>query len=91
MQIEHPNAQALSPQEQEQLDKLKAVIERATVDGRLTAAEYENIQRMMRADHQISVEELGLVRELITNQIQQGKLVIEWEQRHQLDEVIDPF
>ncbi|MGP1385635.1 MAG: hypothetical protein ACTS2F_18875 [Thainema sp.] len=82
MQIEHPNAPALTVQEQEQLDKLKAVIERATADGKLTSAESETIQKLIRADHQISVEELGLVRELITNQIQQGKLVIDWEEKH---------
>lgn len=81
MQIEHPNAPAVSIQEQEQLDKLKAAIERVTADGKLTAAEFEAIQRMMRADHKISVEELGLVRELITNQIQQGRLIIDWESK----------
>ena len=81
MQIEHPNASALSLQEQEQLGKLKAAIKRVTADGRLTAAEFDTIQRMMRADHKISVEELGLVRELITNQIQQGRLIIDWESK----------
>ncbi len=82
MQIEHPNAPALSVQEREQLDKLKIAIEQATADGKLTAAEFEAIQRMMRADHHISVEELGLIRELITNQIQQDRLIIDWELKH---------
>lgn len=65
MQQERPNAKSLTPEEIAHLEKLKAFVERALTDGKLSAAEMESINSLMWADGKISYEELRVVYETV--------------------------
>ncbi|MDG2989657.1 hypothetical protein L3556_01720 [Candidatus Synechococcus calcipolaris G9] len=74
MDIQRPNAQPLSEEEQAELDHLKKIIEAAIADGVLTAPEMERIKQQMGADGKVSLEELELYRLLVQEKISQGLL-----------------
>ncbi len=74
MKMERPNAIPPSPEDLNNLDKLKAIIERAIADGKLTRQEMESIQFEMRADGKVTVHELELCRKLIWQKIRTGEL-----------------
>lgn len=76
MQISRPNYQEPTPEELHDLEKLKAVIERAIADGKLTHDEVNCIKATMRADGKITPEELNLLSEMVVQKMQEGK--IEW-------------
>lgn len=78
MQVERPNDHPISPDELKNLDKLKAIIERATADGKLTEAEMEIVKAAIREDGRVSPQELELVQELIYNKLQSGELSMSW-------------
>lgn len=78
MDIQHPNRKELTSEEQQQLDRLKKVIEQATADGKLTQTEIERIKAVIWADGRISPEELAMVSELVKKKIASGDLAIEW-------------
>jgi hypothetical protein len=65
MKISHPQDREPTPEELQELEKLKAIIERATEDGKLMGEEFETIKNAIRADQKVTVEELQLVRNLI--------------------------
>lgn len=67
---------ALSPEEQQELAKLQAVIEQATADGKLTQAERQQITATMRADGKVTYEELALIRQLISDKVAAGELIL---------------
>jgi uncharacterized tellurite resistance protein B-like protein len=77
MEVERPN-QSISPDELKDLEKLKALIERATADGKLTQAEIETVKVALRADGQITPQELELVQQLIYDKLQSGELEMGW-------------
>ncbi len=54
----------LTADEQQELANLRKIIEKAVADGVLTEAERLQITAAMRADGQITPEELELVRQL---------------------------
>ncbi|HEY9606403.1 MAG TPA: hypothetical protein V6C85_32645 [Allocoleopsis sp.] len=74
MKMERPNAIPPSPEDLKNLDKLRAIIERAIADGKLTRQEMESIQFEMRADGKVTVHELELCRKLIWQKIRTGEL-----------------
>lgn len=78
MKIEHPNARELTPDELQGLEKLKAVIEQATADGKLSEAELQRIKAVINADRKVLIEELELVRTLIQEKIRAGELSMDW-------------
>lgn len=78
MKVERPNAKPLSPEELKHLEKLKALIEGAIADGRLSAEEMDSINRAINADGKVTCEELDLCRELIWNKIEKGELEHSW-------------
>lgn len=78
MKVERPNAKPPSPEEVKDLEKLKALIERAIADGRLSAQEMDSIKRAMNADGKVTCEELDLCRQLIWNKIDTGELEHSW-------------
>ncbi|GET35964.1 MULTISPECIES: hypothetical protein [Microseira] len=78
MKISRPNAKNPTAEEIRQLEKLKAAIERATADGKVTRQELETIKAAEWADGKISVEELELYRTLILEKIEKGELEYEW-------------
>lgn len=74
MKMERPNAIPPSPEDLSNLAKLRAIIERAIADGKLTRQEMESIQLEIRADGKVTFEELELCRELIWEKIRNGEL-----------------
>ena len=79
MEISQPKHKEPTPEELKELDKLKAIIERAIEDGKLTGAEFENIKAAIRADKKVSYEELRLVQTLIYDKIDRGELEKVWD------------
>ena len=79
MEISRPNAPELTAEELKELEKLKAIIERATADGKISQSETERIQAAIRSDKKVTFEELTLMRELIYNKIDRGELEREWD------------
>ncbi|WP_026735127.1 hypothetical protein [Fischerella sp. PCC 9605] len=78
MEIQRPNAGELTPEEAKELEKVKAVIERAIADGKLTSAEIQTIRTAIWADKKVSVEELNLVTTLIREKMERGELSQDW-------------
>ncbi|MGE5657111.1 MAG: hypothetical protein ACM37W_10880 [Actinomycetota bacterium] len=78
MQVSRPNAKELSPQELQDLAKLKGLIERAVADGKISKQELEDIQAQTFADGKVLVEELDLYRKLVTEKIERGELEYEF-------------
>ena len=79
MKISRPKDKEPTPQELQELEKLKAIIERATEDGKLTGVEFEIVKDAIRADNKVSFEELQLVRKLIDEKIASGELEKVWD------------
>ena len=79
MKVSRPQDQELTPEELQELEKLKALIERVTEDGKLTGLEFERIKDAIRADKKVTVEELQLVRKLIDEKITSGELEKVWD------------
>ncbi|HEY9657122.1 MAG TPA: hypothetical protein V6C65_01565 [Allocoleopsis sp.] len=78
MEISHPHQRELTVEEQQELDKLRAIIERASADGVITKAERDRIAAAMRADGKVTLEELTLVRTLIQEKVANGELVYDY-------------
>ena len=76
MEISRPNASEPSPEDLENVDKLKAVIERAIADGKLSQDEVQQIKTAAWANGKITPQELELVRTLVKDKLQSGEL--EW-------------
>ncbi len=79
MEISRPKDKEPTPEELQELEKLKAIIEQAIEDGKLTGAEFERIKDAIRADKKVSFEELQLVRKLIDEKIESGELERVWD------------
>lgn len=77
MDAERPN-RSISPNDLKELDKLKAIIEKATADGKLTQAEIQAVKVAVSADGQITPQELELVQQLIYDKLQNGELEMDW-------------
>jgi replication initiation and membrane attachment protein DnaB len=76
MEIERPNQRELTVEEQQEFEKFKQVIERATADGVITRGERDQIAAAMRADGKVTIEELALIRTLIQEKVASGELVL---------------
>ena len=79
MEISTPKDREPTPEELEELKKLKAIIEGAISDGKLTGSEFDRIKAAIRADSKVSYEEIQLVRELIYDKIESGELQKVWD------------
>lgn len=79
MEISSPNTPEPTPEQLKELEKLKAIIEHATTDGKISESEAETIKAAIRSDKKVTFEELSLVRELIYNKIDRGELQWEWD------------
>jgi uncharacterized membrane protein YebE (DUF533 family) len=79
MLVEHPNRKELTSNELQSLQKLQAVIDRAIGDGRISKYEMEVIDRTIRGDGKVLVEEVTLVRQLIRDKLDSGLLTQEWD------------
>jgi hypothetical protein len=79
MEISRPNAKELTPEEKQELAKLKAMIERAVADAVLTAQEIEDLRNVTRRhtetmSQDLLYEELELYRTLVTEKVRKGEL-----------------
>ncbi|PZO42305.1 MAG: hypothetical protein DCF17_09005 [Shackletoniella antarctica] len=70
-------ARELNPGEQQELDNLRQIIEQAIADGVLTATERDAITAAMKADGQVTYEELALVRQMVSDKVAAGELKVE--------------
>lgn len=76
MEIERPNTKEPTAAELQDLDKLKAIIERAVADGVISPSEVKAIKTQAWADGKITPQELGLYQQLVLSKIRNGAL--EW-------------
>lgn len=79
MKISQPKDKEPTPEERQELEKLKVLIERVVADGKLMGTEFERIKAAIRADQKVSFEELQLVRKLIYDKIDNGELEKIWD------------
>lgn len=79
MEISTPKDREPTPEEIKELEKLKAIIESAIADGKLTGSEFDRIKAAIRADKKVSYEEIRLVQELIYDKIDRGELEKVWD------------
>ncbi|CCH92028.1 conserved hypothetical protein [Microcystis aeruginosa PCC 9432] len=78
MEISRPNQAELTAEEHQELEKLRAIIEQASADGVITQGEKERITLAMKADGKVTLEELELVRTLISEKVSKGELVLDY-------------
>ena len=78
MKMERPNAKPLSLEELQDLEKLRAMVERAIADGYVTADEMNAIKARIGADGKVLFEEIELCRKLIWDKIQKGEIEYGW-------------
>ncbi len=78
MEISHPNRAELTPEEQQELEKFRELVERVAADGVLTRAERDQISAAIHADKKVTVEELNLVRTLLREKIESGELTMDY-------------
>jgi uncharacterized membrane protein YebE (DUF533 family) len=78
MEISHPAQSELTLEEQQELDKLRAIIEQASADGIITRGERDRIATAMRVDGKVTAEEMGLVRTLIHEKVEKGELTLDY-------------
>jgi uncharacterized membrane protein YebE (DUF533 family) len=76
MEVERPNAKEPTAAELQDLDKLKAIIERAVADGVISSSEVKAIKTQAWTDGKITPQELGLYQQLVLSKIRDGEL--EW-------------
>ncbi|MEM8612344.1 MAG: hypothetical protein AAGF93_10030 [Cyanobacteria bacterium P01_H01_bin.105] len=58
MNIEHPHAKELTPEEGQHLEKLRTVVKTALTDGTLSEYEVDHIKSLIWADGKVTYEEL---------------------------------
>ena len=76
MQVNPGNAMSPDSQDQNSLEELAALIDRATRDGRLSRQEWEEIRAKVREDGRITPQELDLTNQLM-EQVNQGIIILE--------------
>jgi uncharacterized membrane protein YebE (DUF533 family) len=70
-------ATELTPEESQELENLKQVIEKAIADGVLTQDERNEITAAMKADGKVTFEELEMVRQFVCDKVASGELQTE--------------
>jgi uncharacterized membrane protein YebE (DUF533 family) len=78
MKMESPNSKPLSPEELQDLETLRAMLERAIADGYVTADEMDAIKAKMGADGKVLFEEIALCQKLVWDKIQKGEIEYAW-------------
>lgn len=78
MLIEHPNRKELTAEELQSLQKLQAVIDRVAADGKISKYEMDLVDRAIKNDGKVLVEEIAMMRQMIRDKIDSGLLVYEW-------------
>ena len=73
------DAQELSPEEIEHLEKLKSVVEKALENGKFSNAQMERINSIIWADGKVTYDELHTINETIKSVMGDLKPELEWE------------
>ncbi len=81
MKVEYPNEAAITEEEVKELERLKAMIEKAIEDGFLSRSEFEAIkakifQQGITSAGQLN-REIMLYRELVAEKVGTGELFVE--------------
>ena len=78
MEVSRPNARELTPEEQQELDKFKRMIEHAVADGKISKQDIQDLQRreLSGGNHnsELLCHEMELYRTLITEKLRTGEL-----------------
>jgi hypothetical protein len=78
MKMERPNPQPLSPEELQDLEKLRTLLEQAIADGYVTADELNAARARMSADGKVLFEEIELLQQLVWDKVQSGEIEYSW-------------
>lgn len=78
MEISHPNQPELTPAERQELEYLRGVIERAIADGVFTKGERDRVSALLSSQHNVLVEELTLIREMVRDKAASGELTLDY-------------
>ncbi|NEQ45248.1 MAG: hypothetical protein F6K00_17475 [Leptolyngbya sp. SIOISBB] len=78
MQIERSDQHDLSPEEQAHLAKLKALVEAALADGKVSSAEIQAVRELIHADHKVTPEELQTIRSTMRSMLGDAALEYDW-------------
>lgn len=78
MRVWHPDEPAPTAEEERDFERLRAAIEAAIADGKLSQTEVEDIKSIAWADGKITRRELELYRTLISDKVAKGELEFEW-------------
>lgn len=79
MEMTRPDQPELTAEEQQELEKLRKIIEKASADGVITKGERDRVAVAMRSDGKVTCEELNLVRTLIHEKVAKGELVLDYQ------------
>jgi uncharacterized membrane protein YebE (DUF533 family) len=79
MQVEQSDSGEPNSEELRDLEKLKAIIEQAVADGKITRDELAAIKATAWADGKITPQELELYSTLVLEKIRSGELTWEFE------------
>lgn len=80
MKVEHPNAPELTINEQQELTRLKIIIEKAIADGILSSSESYHIRTSVlsaKPSSGLLYQELQLYRQLVTDKVIEGVVITE--------------
>lgn len=78
MKVWRPEPSQPSPEDLQQLDRLRSVINAAVADGKISGAEMVAIRAQASSDGKVTVAELELYRKLVTEKLATGELEYEW-------------
>jgi hypothetical protein len=78
MEVSRPNARELTPEELQELEKFKRMIEHAVADGKISKQDIQDLQNVELASGKQNSEllqhELELYRTLVTEKLRAGEL-----------------
>jgi uncharacterized membrane protein YebE (DUF533 family) len=78
MKSEYPNDRELTPEELDHLELLKSLIQNALADGKLSEGELQSIKAFINADHQVTFQELQILRKTIREVLGDAALEYDW-------------
>ena len=78
MEVRLNNSRELTLQEQEHLQKLKALVTQALADGTLDKAEMERISGMVQGDKTLTYEELRTIHDTIKEVMGDAVPAVDW-------------
>lgn len=79
MEIQYSQSHELTPEEQQHLAKLKACVEQAVADGKLSLIDENRIRQLIREDGKVTVEELRTIKDTIREVLGDATLEFDWQ------------